>query len=196
MVLDLTSGRLSDAITHAERALESIESRIALLRDGLSGQIPIPPPEVPKQDHKGKGKATLKLTTDDLRDYSKSQLESELKELTGLKDDLALKVRTPCSCEKLYAHRSEQIEELKSSPNEDLGLSAPELAARALDKELNGGASSSSSATSAAVTDLTSMVKKKKKNSPAEDSNSGKRKAEGDADASPKEKKARLDTPD
>ncbi|KAF8623209.1 hypothetical protein AX15_006447 [Amanita polypyramis BW_CC] len=178
MVLDLTSGRLSDAIVHAEKALESVESRIAMLRDELSGQIPIPPPEEQKQDYKGKGKATPKLARDDLRDYSKSQMESELKELMGLKDDLALKV-----------------EELKSSPNENLGFSAPELAARALDKELNTSASSPP-VIPAAVKDLTSMVKKKKKNSPAEDSGSGKRKAEGDADASPKEKKVRLDTPE
>ncbi|KAF8745451.1 hypothetical protein AX14_008884 [Amanita brunnescens Koide BX004] len=174
MVLDLTSGRLSDAISHVEKALESVESRMALLRDGLSGQIPAS--EEQKPDIKGKGKATAKLARDDLQNMTKSQMESELRELNGLKDDLALKV-----------------EELKSSPNETLGLSAPELAARALDKELDAGASS---AAPAVVTDLTSTVKKKKKIPPLEDSNSGKRKAEGDTETSPIEKKVKLDTPD
>ena len=91
-----------------------------------------------------------------------------------------------------HAHHSEQVEELKSSPNENLGFSAPELAARALDKEL-GASTSEPPAAPAVVTDLTSMVKKKKK-TPAEDSNSGKRKADGDAESSPIEKKAKLDT--
>lgn len=95
MVLDLTSGRLSDAISHVEKALESVESRMALLRDGLSGQVPAaPPPEEQKPDIKGKGKATAKLARDDLESMTKSQMESELKELIGLKDDLALKVWT------------------------------------------------------------------------------------------------------
>ena len=44
MVLDLTSGRLSDAITHAEKALQSVESRLAELADGLAGKLP-PLPE-------------------------------------------------------------------------------------------------------------------------------------------------------
>ena len=90
MVLDLTSGRLSDAISHVEKALESVESRIALLRNGISGQTPALPP--PEPDIKGKGKATAKLARDDLQGMAKSQMESELKELSGLKDDLALKV--------------------------------------------------------------------------------------------------------
>ena len=94
MVLDLTSGRLSDAISHVEKALESVESRMALLRDGLSGQIPAS--EEQKPDIKGKGKATAKLARDDLQNMTKSQMESELRELNGLKDDLALKVWTLC----------------------------------------------------------------------------------------------------
>jgi HAT1-interacting factor 1 len=101
MVLDLTSGRLSDAISHVEKALESVESRMALLRDGLSNQVPAaPPPEEQKPDIKGKGKATAKLARDDPQSMTKSQMESELKELSGLKDDLALKVWTLCSLEQ------------------------------------------------------------------------------------------------
>jgi HAT1-interacting factor 1 len=93
MVLDLTSGRLADAIGHAANALESVETRLAELRDGLSGQLP-PAPET-KASLKGKEKATgTRLVRDDLvQNMSKTQIEAEIKELSGLKEDLALKVR-------------------------------------------------------------------------------------------------------
>ncbi|PPR00520.1 hypothetical protein CVT26_009906 [Gymnopilus dilepis] len=93
MVLDLTSGRLSDAISHAEQALQSVEDRLTELKKGLAGELP-PLPE-PVQDTKGKGKSTqMRLIRDDyVQNMSKSQIESEIKELSGLKDDLALKVR-------------------------------------------------------------------------------------------------------
>jgi len=91
MVLDLTSGRLSDAIVHAIKALESVESRLAELRNGLEGKLP-PLPETTK-DTKGKGKATARLIRDDyVQNMSKNQIEGEIKELSGLRDDLALKV--------------------------------------------------------------------------------------------------------
>lgn len=94
MVLDLTSGRLQDAIVHAEKALESVESILAELRDGLSGQLaPIPVAEA-KADAKGKGKATVtRLVRDDLvQNMSRTQMENEIKDLSELKTDLALKV--------------------------------------------------------------------------------------------------------
>jgi HAT1-interacting factor 1 len=93
MVLDLTSGRLADAIVHAAKALESVESRLKELGDGLSGQLP-PAPEA-KASLKGKEKATgTRLVRDDLvQNMSKTQIEAEIKELSGLKEDLALKVR-------------------------------------------------------------------------------------------------------
>lgn len=174
MVLDLTSGRLADAIVHAAKALESVESRRAELRDGLSGQLP-PAPEA-KSTLKGKEKATgTRLVRDDLvQNMSKTQIEAEIKELSGLKEDLALKV-----------------EELKTSPSESLETTAPALAAQALDKELNAG-QSSSLPPQTAINDLTSMVVKKKKM--PEDSSATKRKADGDAEASSTEKKPRLDT--
>lgn len=97
IALDLTPGRLSDAITHAEKAFESIESRLVELRDGL--QAPAQPAETPapaeeaKPDVKGKGKAIPKLIRDDLVEkMSKNQIEAEIKELTELREDLALKV--------------------------------------------------------------------------------------------------------
>lgn len=98
MVLDLTSGRLSDAIVHAEKALQSIEARVTELKDGLSGQLK---PESrgqgtvdTKDSVKGKGKAVGgKLVRDDLvQNMTKVQIEGELKELEGLKEDLGLKV--------------------------------------------------------------------------------------------------------
>jgi HAT1-interacting factor 1 len=92
MVLDLTSGRLSDAIIHVQKALESVESRLAELRDGLSGQLP-PLPAQTVKDTKGKGKSSGRLVRDDyVQNMSKTQIESEIKELRGLRDDLALKV--------------------------------------------------------------------------------------------------------
>jgi HAT1-interacting factor 1 len=94
MVLDLTSGRLADAIVHAERALESVETRLAELRDGLNGQLNTTMRLDPKKDTKGKGKATGgRLVRDDIvQDMTKSQIEAEIKELEGLREDLALKV--------------------------------------------------------------------------------------------------------
>jgi HAT1-interacting factor 1 len=56
-----------------------------------------------------------------------------------------------------------QIEELKTAPEEDAGTSAPELVAKALDKELNVARPTTSITTETKVNDLTSVVKKKKK---------------------------------
>lgn len=94
MVLDLTSGRLSDAIEHAEKALESVLERIQEIKDGLKGELPPALVAEPGADKKGKGKATpsLSLAGDLVGNMSKSQMESELQELEGLKEDLAVKV--------------------------------------------------------------------------------------------------------
>lgn len=97
IVLDLTSGRLGDSITHAERALDSVEARLAELRAALSGQGYVKPESSgKKEDVKGKGKATSPslLGTDAIAHMSKSQMEAEEKELQGLREDLALKVLT------------------------------------------------------------------------------------------------------
>jgi HAT1-interacting factor 1 len=93
-VLDLTSGRLSDAIGHAAKALASVEARLDELRDGLAGKLP-PLPSEPARDFKGKGKTTkTRLVCDDVvQKMSKSHIEGEIKELEGLREDLALKVR-------------------------------------------------------------------------------------------------------
>ncbi|TCD69478.1 hypothetical protein EIP91_007604 [Steccherinum ochraceum] len=179
IVLDLSSGRLSESITHAEQALESVEARLAELRNGVSGQMKVE--AVQPNDAKGKGKAGPRILGEDaVQNMTKPQMEAEIKELTGLKEDLALKV-----------------EELKTVPNEPTE-SAPDMVAKALDKELNAPGASSSAAASTEVRDLTSMVKKKKK-APAPEvdiaasSPAGKRKAEDGAPESPSDKKPRVE---
>lgn len=96
MVLDLTSGRLSDAIAHAEKAQQSVENRLTELRSGLAGQLSPLTEDV--KDSKGKGKSSHKrLARDDyVQNMSNAQIESEIKELSGLREDLALKVSLLC----------------------------------------------------------------------------------------------------
>ena len=93
-LFDLTSGRLGDSIVHAERALNSVEARLAELRDALSGQGLVKP-EPTDTKGKGKGKATgpALLGDDAVSLMTRSQMEAEEKELQGLREDLALKVR-------------------------------------------------------------------------------------------------------
>lgn len=101
-----------------------------------------------------------------------------------------------------------QVEELKSSPSGEavaalLELSAPELVAKALDKELNAPTSSSKATQSGPINDLTSMVVKKKKkptdadmisgSKPNGESNgSGKRKAENEDEGLAEAKKPKI----
>jgi HAT1-interacting factor 1 len=82
-----------------------------------------------------------------------------------------------------------QIEELKTLPA-DGQTNAVEMAAKALDKELNA---TGSSGTPAPVNDLTSIVKKKKKPVPEEGNAAGKRKAESEVEDASAEKKVRLE---
>ncbi|KAJ7289208.1 hypothetical protein C8J57DRAFT_1213569 [Mycena rebaudengoi] len=163
----LTSGRLGDAISHAECALESIESQLAEL---ANSPAPTPAPaadSAPAPDPKGKGKATgTRLVRDDLR---------RSKELLDLKEDLALK-------------------ELKRRPDEPM-KNAWALAVQALDAELNGGRSVSVG--QVVVNDLTSTVVKRKNTAPAPDASTSsltKRKAEEDGGSSAG-KKVKLDEP-
>lgn len=92
IVLDLTSGRLSQAISHAEKALDSVEARLAEMRNAQSGQMP-PKPEM-KTDAKGKGKATAPVLAPKelVHNMTKAQIESEIKDLEGLRDELAERV--------------------------------------------------------------------------------------------------------
>ena len=95
MVLDLTPGRLSDSIVHAEKALESVETRLAELRDGLNGQLmPVSREEVKESKGKEKSWGTKLIRDSQIQEMTKAQIEAEIKELEGLREDLALKVRT------------------------------------------------------------------------------------------------------
>ena len=59
-MLDLTAGRLADAIHHAQRVLESVEAYLDELRAGQAGALaPLPEPPASASatdDGKGKGK--------------------------------------------------------------------------------------------------------------------------------------------
>ncbi|KAG1728100.1 hypothetical protein EDB19DRAFT_1642671 [Suillus lakei] len=175
IVLDLTSGRLSDAIMHAEKALESVDARLAELRDGIDGKLLPAPSQEAKADKKGKGKAVGPgVHADSMRHLSKSQMEAEIKECEGLKEDLALKV-----------------EELKTTPSEPTE-SAPAMAARALDAELNAKPISVPGQP-AVVNDLTSLVVKKKKKAAEVDAPAKRRADDREDDGSPTAKKAKLE---
>ncbi|KAI0929743.1 hypothetical protein AcW1_006988 [Taiwanofungus camphoratus] len=174
IVLDLTSGRLGDAISHAERALESVEARLAELRDALSGQGLVSM-DIDQTDAKGKGRAAkLPILGDDaVQKLSRDQMEGEVKELQGLREDLALKV-----------------EELKAAP-EERTESAPDIVAKALDSELNAAASPGTTIQQTVVNDLTGIVKKKKV---SESNGALKRKADEDISPSPQtDKKAKVE---
>ncbi|KAG8922617.1 hypothetical protein FRC02_011737 [Tulasnella sp. 418] len=188
MVLDLTPGRLSHAIEHAEKALQSVDARLEVLREALPN-APTTKPETPVvvNDPKGKKKATP-ANVDDVGSLRKDQIEVQIKEFEGLRVDLSTKV-----------------EDLKAAPEQPAatvsGESAQDAANRALDEVLNPGQSLAGSA--GAVHDLSGMVKKKKKPAqsaqPSESTpvnGSGKRKAEDemeDGSTTPVDKRVKLD---
>lgn len=102
IVLDMSSGRLSEAIEHAEKALASVEARLAELRNAASGQMKVESIS-PKPESTGKGKAAARgprLLGDDAVQYlDSSKIAAQIKEMEGLKEDLALKVfNSPSFC--------------------------------------------------------------------------------------------------
>lgn len=92
IVLDMSSGRLSDAIEHAEKALASVEGRLAELRNAVNGQMKVEALQETDAKGKGKAKGPRMLGKDAVQNMTQSQMTSEMKELEGLKEDLALKV--------------------------------------------------------------------------------------------------------
>ena len=96
LVLDLTSGRLGDAIIHVQKAVESIDRRLELLRLRSEGDMPDAPPE----DAKGKGKvpASALAKNDPIASLTVDQMKAEIKEFEGLKKELENKV-----CRKHFA---------------------------------------------------------------------------------------------
>ena len=90
---DLTSGRLKGAIEHVQGAIESVNARIAELKVGLEGQAPSSGAKPVSSSGKGKGKGASTVERDDLVEkMTKPQIEAEIKELTGLRDELTNKV--------------------------------------------------------------------------------------------------------
>ncbi|KAH7094189.1 hypothetical protein BKA62DRAFT_760842 [Auriculariales sp. MPI-PUGE-AT-0066] len=168
MALDLTSGRLKDAVEHTQRAKASIEARMAELKVGLQGQQPsaAAKPISSSGPSKGKGKAPAQSLRKDLVEtMSRSEIEQEVNELSGILEELELK-----------------LEELSNAPEG----TAREL----LEKELNPSFANESSgaAANAPVNDLTGVVKRKKvKPAEANGEASGagvKRKADDDQETS------------
>jgi HAT1-interacting factor 1 len=105
IALDLTAGRLADAILHAQRALESIEARLVELHAGLAGTLPpLPEPSDTNGKGKGKGKQVTLAQEELVQNRSKSQIEAEIKELGELKQDLALKVCSSPAAPFLVPH--------------------------------------------------------------------------------------------
>ena len=94
LVLDMTPGQLSSAISHVEKALQSVEARLEELRVGPQ-QRSAPPSSAPDPKGKGKGKAVASslLKGDSVHDLSPQEIEAELKEMDELRSDLMLKVR-------------------------------------------------------------------------------------------------------
>ena len=91
LVLDMTPGQLAAAISHVEKALQSVEARIGELRVGPQQQS-----APPASDPKGKGRAEMVshslLKGDSVHDLSPQEIEAELKEMDELRSDLMLKV--------------------------------------------------------------------------------------------------------
>jgi HAT1-interacting factor 1 len=93
LVLDMTPGRLDEAIEHAQKAVDSTEARLEELRAALDGQAPVA--EAPVADRKGKGKAGpsgLRLGTDLISAMTKAQVEAEIKDVEELRGELKAKV--------------------------------------------------------------------------------------------------------
>jgi HAT1-interacting factor 1 len=94
LVLDMTPGQLSSAISHVEKALRSVEARLEELRVGPQ-QRSAPPSSA--SDSKGKGKGTVVASSllkgDSVYDLTPQEIEAELKEMDELRSDLMLKVR-------------------------------------------------------------------------------------------------------
>lgn len=93
LVLDITSGRLADAIYHVKMSIQSVEERLSDLRLGpqASSQDLLDNGNS-RKDAKGKGKAR-KLTRDPaVSSMTAAQIEDEIKDLEGMKEELQMKV--------------------------------------------------------------------------------------------------------
>lgn len=98
LALDLTPGKLAGAVEHAEKAVQSVDTRLGLLREALAKA---PAEEDSRMEDaaaagaKGKAKASGilgNLVTDSLDGLTREQLEAQIKEFEELKSDLNAKV--------------------------------------------------------------------------------------------------------
>ncbi|KAG9050415.1 hypothetical protein FS837_005488 [Tulasnella sp. UAMH 9824] len=164
LAMDLTPGKLSGAVGHAQKALKSVDERLAILKaklaDAPSDQdTAMEDGSGASATGKGKAKATGmigNIANDTIEGLTKSQLEGQIKEFEELRGDLAAKV-----------------EDLKTAPEQPVGengrvTSVTEAANKALDEALNPGYSLAGPSNT--VNDLSGMVKKKKKAPGAENS--------------------------
>jgi HAT1-interacting factor 1 len=96
IVYDMTAGRLARAIDHAKKAEASVQARMdeVTARLKTASMSTKAPQSETKVDIKGKGKATSSRIGSEpsLESMSKAQLDSELKELRELLEDVSLKV--------------------------------------------------------------------------------------------------------
>jgi HAT1-interacting factor 1 len=103
MAYDMTVGQLEKQVEHVEKALASVRAR----EDELTGALPNAPESKPVEpqaaDPKGKGKATTSaeaaedplnwLPKDDkVASMTKGQIESELRDVKAVREDLETKV--------------------------------------------------------------------------------------------------------
>lgn len=92
LVLDLTSGRLGDALTEIEKAVGSISARLELLNFVIAASTAS---EESVDDSKGKGKDSASRSIpagDPIASLTIDQAAAEIKDLEGLKADLVNKV--------------------------------------------------------------------------------------------------------
>lgn len=95
----MTAGKLEDQVKHVEKALESLKIRLKILEELLPNASESKP--AAETDAKGKSKATAiqenplgwtpKIEV--LEDMTKAEIETEIKDVKSLAEELELKVR-------------------------------------------------------------------------------------------------------
>ena len=111
IVYDMTAGRLAHAIEHAKKAEASVQARLDEITKRLKTVSAVAKPQSEAEiDTKGKRKAASNGLVSELSldDMSKVQLESEVKELRELLEDVSLKVNNHC----LFKHKIVLIPEV------------------------------------------------------------------------------------
>lgn len=192
LAYDMTSGKLENQIEHVEKALESVKSRLTVLKE-LLPKAPENKPGV-EIDAKGKGKATTVQENplgwtpkiEVLENLTKAEIEAEIKDVESLSEELQGK-----------------LEDIRATPADGIAGTTMDKVSRELDKELNSSGFGAPLPADQPVNDLTSMVKKKKPKAPppapafnplvpdAHLPGPGKRKAEDDPER--EEKKQRVE---